>query len=647
MAQMDELYDALRAADRDGRTKDVARLSEYILELDNAPVVERETAVDAPQDDEAYRMASDGLNTFDKTMIGMGRGLTNTGRAVQDGFYRATGNGDALDRLNARIEGERGAWDTLAENSTAASVGEVLGEVAATAPLGGIAGAGAKGLLLKAAPKAGALAKGAVLAAADGGVSAGVLQRGGIEERASAGAEGAAWGVGTAGVLGAVGNIGRRVSNSGKNFATETGKRADDLAEATGIPIHLTDARTDLPFLQKVEGIVNDIPFFGTAGGKIKQNKASQRAVEDIVTRHGFETVGDADDALASAIKDTFSSNQATKGNLYSSFWDELDRFGPVPRGRTNAYITDIMEKEVKANGVGSPHSKLLRQILDTEDGSASTLHRQFQQVRSKATAGKNSGGIDKFTAGEMEGLASAMKADAADYAKVIDATGEAEVNQLAKKLGDADNYYIKNILPFKENKVLKAALNSNETEKILRELNVGGGSKERTRVAYNALNKEGKERMQSAFLLDAYKRSITGDVFSPKTFKSHIDKLDRTTGVLFKGEDAAVFKQLGEILEFTQNSAQAASNPMNGSRMVMASLLGGTLAGSASLALNVSGAAALFKVATQTKAGRRLLTASAKRTANTKAVDFTVDYLGKYTGRMLALDQAVEDTPE
>lgn len=638
MSDMERLYAGFRKAKELGDTDKMKRIGAYIRQQESQQAQEPEAT---PQQAYEEHDPMEGMSVLDKTLVGVGKGMTNVGRAVQDGYYRATDNEDALDKLNSRIESERAGWEHLSDNSTAANVGEVLGEVAATAPLGGVAGAGVKTGLAKLGAKRLATA-GAV--ATEGAVSTGVLQRGGIDERLDAAESGAAWGLGTAGVLGLGGKLLRKGLNAGKNFTTDVAKRADDIAETTGIPVHAPDAMPHLPILNKIEGVVNDVPFVGTASGKVKQNQASKEFTEEFVTRHGHNTLGEAEDAVQASIREAYEGVKSKKGELYNKFWDGMEDFGDVPRARTDEYIQKLLAKEAKANGVGSPHTKLLKNILETKDGSASTLHRQFQQVRAKAKAGVNSGGIDKHTAEEMGTLADLMKADAADFAKVIDDTGLAEVESMSKALREADDYFIKNVLPFKENPVLKAAINSNEPEKILRSLNTNGGSSVRASAAYNALNREGQQRMQSAFLLDAFEKSMKDDVFSPKTFRTHIKKMSKTTGVLFKGEDKILFDRLADVLEFTKHSAEASANPMNGSRMVIGGLLAGGVATSAALTAKVASAAALFKVATQTKSGRRLLTASMKRTDETKAMDFVVDYLGKYTGRAAALDASVSD---
>jgi hypothetical protein len=399
------------------------------------------------------------------------------------------------------------------------------------------------------------------------------------------------------------------------------------------------------PILQKVEGVLNDVPLFGSSGGKIKQNAAARDAIADLIKSKGHSKLPDAEDALADSIRARFEGNQKIKGELYDSFWKSLDDYGDVPRTNTNELLDKMIQQETKANGVGTPHLKLLEKLRDTSDGSAITLHRQFQQVRKQAQAGSRSGGIDKFSAGEMTSVSEAMKKDAVLFAKEIDRLGISEVDEIGKKLRIADDFYKKDILPFKQSKALKSAIETNEPEKILRELKVNGGSTARTRAVYNALDEQGKQRLQSAFLLDAYEKSLGADgVFSPKTFKSELERYSKTAGILFKGEDKKLFQKISDVAEFTQHSAQAAANPMNGSRMVIASLLGGSMATSLPLAAKVATAAALFKVVTQTKGARRLLTASVERTPATRGVDYLTDYLGKQTYRALALDEAVDD---
>jgi hypothetical protein len=153
---------------------------------------------------------------------------------------------------------------------------------------------------------------------------------------------------------------------------------------------------------------------------------------------------------------------------------------------------------------------------------------------------------------------------------------------------------------------------------------------------------------MQSAFLLDAYQKSFKDDVFSPKTFRTQVEKLGSTTGILFKGDDKKVFEGMMRLMEYTKNSAEAARNPLNGSRVIMAGVLGGGIGAvgvgaTAAGAAKVAGASLLFKFITQNQQARKLLTATASRTASTQRLDMLVDHFGGVLSRASAL-QAVDE---
>ncbi|MCV6622757.1 MAG: hypothetical protein OIF51_13520, partial [Cellvibrionaceae bacterium] len=156
-----------------------------------------------------------------------------------------------------------------------------------------------------------------------------------------------------------------------------------------------------------------------------------------------------------------------------------------------------------------------------------------------------------------------AMRLDAKTFGKQVEEVMDGELRLLGK-LKEADAYYKKNFVPFKENKVLNTALKNNEPEATLKALNSQNGSEFRTSTFYHSLNPEGKKRVQLAFLLDAYERSFRDDTFSPRAFRTNIGKLDRVHGILFSGEDKKLPQNLVDVLEYTKRSAESKGNPMN-----------------------------------------------------------------------------------
>ena len=186
----EQLIATMRKAHAAGDEAAVRQLDSEIKALDSTSTVAQDQSVL-----EQYDPTAD-MSGYDKFMTGVGRGAVNMGRGVQDLYYRARGDDDALTQLNGRIQREEAGWEHLTKNSTAASVGEFVGEVAATVPAGfGVAGAGAK------------LGMGALkVAGLEGALVEGITQRGDFGDRMQSAAGGAVLGMAGQGAVDFVGS---------------------------------------------------------------------------------------------------------------------------------------------------------------------------------------------------------------------------------------------------------------------------------------------------------------------------------------------------------------------------------------------------------------------------------------------------------
>ena len=139
--------------------------------------------------------------------IAGGRGMTNIGRAAQDGIFRITGNDDALARLNAKDDREQLAYDRFdEENPIASGVGQFIGETAATSLIAAPARALMVGGKLQ---KAMSIKKRMALAAGEGAATGVIATKGDLEDRLKGGVIEAGLGSTMEGTAGA---IGRRLS---------------------------------------------------------------------------------------------------------------------------------------------------------------------------------------------------------------------------------------------------------------------------------------------------------------------------------------------------------------------------------------------------------------------------------------------------
>lgn len=643
----DQLKQAMRNAYNAGDEEAVMAIGQQLDAMEQAEPSPAPSVT--PEPERPAYIAEDptkDMSLTEQTLVGIGRGFTNVGNGVRDLYYRATDDKDALAKLNHEIENDREIWDNLKQHSTAASIGETVGEVAATAPLGGVAGAVGKGAVARvvgtsALPARAAASLGA--GAADAGAASFVTQTGDLDERLEAAGEGAAMGaLGTA-AMGAAAATGRKFLNRGKNFTSEVASEADRLAEETGVPIFLDDVAEN-NLVRKTAGLTDNVPVVGTGAGRQRQHDAVEAFTEETVTSYGDSNSSQALEGLQGSIRDEFKRVRKEKNRLYDGYYETLAEFGDLPRDNTNGVLDQLIKGE-RASGSPDPqYLGMLERMRNAPEGDAKALLGMYNKTGDVAEKGFSGTGLGSHQGNQMSQLKEAMRLDAETFGKQVEDVMDGEVKVLGK-LKEADAYYQKSFVPFKENKVLNTALKNNEPEAILKALNSQNGSGVRTSTFYNALNDEGKSRVQSAFLLDAFERSFRDDTFSPRTFRTNIGKLGRVHGILFKGDDKKLFQNLVDVLEHTKRSAESKGNPMNGSRAVFAGIVGTAGVAYDPSALATAGSASLaFKIVTQTKTGRRLFTASASRTKDTRRLDFMADYLGTAMVRAQALDASVED---
>lgn len=587
----------------------------------------------------------EGMSGTDKFIVGVGRGMTNVGRGAQDLYYRATDDDDALERLNGRIEADEKAWKHLSDNSFAASAGEVTGELVSTLPMAGGVGVGLKAAgataskLGMSAGRLSKLSRAAPIATAsiDGALTAGLVKRGGVEERLDAAGTGALIGAGASAVLGTAAKVGRKYINGRSgNFTDERALNADQLSKEFDTRVHLDDAK-DSQILQKVSSILEDLPVIGTGKGKALQNKEVKQATMKLLDDMSGGAPSDAITAnLQRTFRETFDGVKSTKNKLYNEYFDEISKYGNLSRRETNTVLDDLIATEKAAGGLDDSYLTALKKMRSAPEGDAKVLKKMYDSVSDLSQKGFSGTGLGSSQSVSMQKLKEALNKDAENFGAEINKVMDADVLKLKKA---ADSFYKEKYVPFKESKTLNTALKNDEPEAIMRALTAMNGSGVRTNTVYSALNKEGKAALRTSFLLEAFTKANKDGVFSPKAFRTYVRNLDSTHKVLFPKGDKEKFNRLLELMDYAKNSAQHASNPVNGSRMVIASAMGGATVAALPLAAKVATMGAFFKAAVQTESGRRLFTATSRRTKDSQNMDLALDTLDVLTRKILTLD--------
>lgn len=119
--------------------------------------------------------------------IAVGRGFSNVKDGAVDLYNRATGNDEAVAEMDQRRSVDDAGWGRFkGENPVTATVGEFVGEAAATLPLG-MGAAGAVGKATGMGTASLTARQSALLAASEGAVADSIATRGDAEERLKAG----------------------------------------------------------------------------------------------------------------------------------------------------------------------------------------------------------------------------------------------------------------------------------------------------------------------------------------------------------------------------------------------------------------------------------------------------------------------------
>ena len=301
----------------------------------------------------------------DDFIVGMGKGMTDVGRGVQDLWHRGTGNDDALDRLTKKAEQEDAMFERDLGDSGWATGGQIAGEVAATLPIGmGVAGGAAR---------LGKAAYTGTVAATEGALAEGMTQRGGAAER------------GTAAAMGAVGG---KVSDMGlKLLARRAGKltgKIDDPVDATARERMAKAAKDGGYQLDAAQATQNTDALFRRNYLNRKAEGASdlaQKQEADILAktdsflsdfggeRNPFDLPKDARvdaaDRMAQAVRKLKNKDQAEVDRFYTEWREAMgDEPIPLPGMREAAEVPFENASVAAKNAVGDDVQEVLNKYF-------------------------------------------------------------------------------------------------------------------------------------------------------------------------------------------------------------------------------------------------------------------------------------------
>jgi hypothetical protein len=445
MATLEQIEQALRAADAAGNTEDARRLAQAYADMRNqsapAPVADFSNVRDGSPENMAERYAAagidpaggtdpaDGMSGFDKFRAGMGKAFVDSARGLKQagteglGYLAGGGTGNpAMAAANALAGAPRrldNAATRFADRSLSDQQAVIDQDKALDAPLmntgAGLAGnvAGyASTLLLPGAAARGTIAARALLPAtvagnAAQGAALGALQpvatgESRLDNAAIGGAFGAGGGVLAKG-LGAV-------AQSARNGVSDAARDIYAAAKARGInltPAQLSDSR----FLRVAQSMLRSVPFTGAQGRYANQTADFTRAVAreigedaDKITpevfsgaksriggefnrlseRNALQVTTDTASKLAAVQREAAQFGGPDAQRVVDSALGRLfeqAQDGAIP-GRVYQSLDSQLGKLMKAGGEKSHYLGELRGVLrEAMDASVSTADRSAWQT--------------------------------------------------------------------------------------------------------------------------------------------------------------------------------------------------------------------------------------------------------------------------
>lgn len=398
--------------------------------------------------------------------------------------------------------------------------------------------------------------------------------------------------------------------------------RMGQLAKSKGIPVTVGDI-TRRPLLQKAEIAAEDLPFSGMSAFRAEQSGAAESAAKRL-----RKAIGDVED-VGGTIQAGIKSRKAVMSKIATKKYDEVAELakplGEVPATNMNKTAYQLIQKEMeKQPAYQDPQ---LLEVLQKYTTFPKTDWQGLREIRSDIgkdiramTTGKHAligeKGVDKFIA-----IKRALEKDMEVFAK----SKSPELEQAWKA---ADTFYAKNVVPFNERSLAKAAESATPDEiyKTFIQRGLGG---DRASLFYDALSNKGRQAVRYKMVDDAIQSATSEKGFSPARFAQSLEGIEKSTGVFFKGMDKAEVDGLIKIMRHVERAGQYMEKPPTGTR-VLPYMVGGAAVYSPAMTAGVIGGGAVLSRAVMNPMGKKLLVEASKAQPGSATMEKLYSAIGK-----------------
>lgn len=414
-------------------------------------------------------------------------------------------------------------------------------------------------------------------------------------------------------------------------------QRVADLGEQFGVRTLAPDLAAS-PGMNKLAVLAESVPGSGMVAQRTAQQAEARAAAEKLLAQHGIE--GEVPATIHQSLQNKLASTKGKVRAAYDAVSNEAQGLGDIAPDSTLEAIRKFKAQESKAvipdkTLVGEGHHPGLLTVLENrlKPGKADLSYEGLRGLRSdlgsmisdyykgtNATTGSK--GVQV-----LKGVRDAVEADLKAF---TDAQG-GEIASLARK---ADSLYKNELVPLKDQVIVKATKNS-EPDQIYKAIVAAGPG--RAQKFYGAMDANGQAAVRSQMIQDAFSAATKKDgVFSPAEFAKALEGIKESTGVFFKGKDKFELDGFTNLMRHIQRAGQINENPTNGQRLVTALMAGegiGSVSGAmmghpAALVAPVAsvGSARILTKVFASPAGKRFLLAASDLPAGSKALNTLIE---------------------
>lgn len=403
--------------------------------------------------------------------------------------------------------------------------------------------------------------------------------------------------------LEALGPLGQQIEGAVRAFKPAVTKPvspktilAEDI-QAQGIKPLTTDIIPPKTFIGRFAQATGEkIPVVGTGGLRATQQAERVDAVRNTLRDFGAVEAADATtdvmQSLLSKRGGDIKKYATTKNEIITKLKDK----GEMPVSNTIKTIDEEITKlqGLKTKGV-QPAIDLFNDFKESAKGQSIENIEILRKQLGEEFKSPDYASVKTTTDKAVNKIYGSLKKDMGDFIKT-----NGDRKDFLK--WEVSNKRLSNMMGDLKNSTLKSTLAKGEATPELVKRMLFSQKPSEIKTLYKNLTPKGRENARSAILHEAFQKAGGIENMTPEKFVSNVNRLGKSTGVFFKGEELKKVNGLIKALKATKRASEASVAPATGVQLTpvvgaaaLTDLFGGFGAGVASAA-TIGGIARLYE---------------------------------------------------